>query len=253
MGVLVLASPGGSPGVTTAALALALTWPRPVTLAECDPAGGSVLSGLRRGQDDPGGARVPLALAAKHDPAAAAAALEAEAVFLGGEAEAMLLPSPPGLDAGRQLAGVWPAIATAFALSERDIIADVGRFDDIGGLDSLLASASQMLMVCRPTLRQAAAAAPRLRRLDSIRPADGLLLTGRGEYGPEMLARHFGVRVAGTLPWAPSAAEILSDGAAPSRRFIRTQLMRAARRLAEQLALALDTPPGPTPADARQQ
>jgi hypothetical protein len=33
-----LLSPGGSAGVTTTALALALTWPRPVILAECDPA-----------------------------------------------------------------------------------------------------------------------------------------------------------------------------------------------------------------------
>ncbi|MDQ2874885.1 MAG: hypothetical protein M3Y33_08880, partial [Actinomycetota bacterium] len=146
-----------------------------------------------------------------------------------------------------------PAIATAFALSERDIIADVGRFDDIGGLGPLLASASRVLMVCRPTLRQAAAAAPRLRRLDCVRPADGLLLTGRGEYGPDMLARHFRVEVAGTLPWAPSAAEVLSDGAAPSRRFMHTRLMQAARRLAGQLARELDTQPGPVPAEARQQ
>ena len=41
-----LTSPGGSPGVTTAALALAFTWPGSVIVAECDPAGGAVLAGF---------------------------------------------------------------------------------------------------------------------------------------------------------------------------------------------------------------
>jgi hypothetical protein len=49
MAMYALVSPGGSPGVTTTALALALTWPRPVVVAECDPAGGSILSGLFAG------------------------------------------------------------------------------------------------------------------------------------------------------------------------------------------------------------
>ena len=44
-----LISPGGSPGVTTTALALALTWSRPVIVAECDPGGGDVLAGLFAG------------------------------------------------------------------------------------------------------------------------------------------------------------------------------------------------------------
>ncbi|HZD68787.1 MAG TPA: hypothetical protein VFA45_07675, partial [Actinomycetes bacterium] len=44
MSVIALAAGKGSRGVTTAALALAATWPAPrrVLLAECDPAGGSL-------------------------------------------------------------------------------------------------------------------------------------------------------------------------------------------------------------------
>ena len=43
MTVIALTSAKGAPGVTTTALALTLLWPRPVLLAECDPAGDSSL------------------------------------------------------------------------------------------------------------------------------------------------------------------------------------------------------------------
>ncbi len=50
MAVIVLASAAGSPGVTTSAFGLALTWPRPVLLIEADPTGGSaMLAGFFRG------------------------------------------------------------------------------------------------------------------------------------------------------------------------------------------------------------
>lgn len=46
MAVLALTSAKGAPGVSTAALAMTLLWPRAALLAECDPAGGSsVLAG----------------------------------------------------------------------------------------------------------------------------------------------------------------------------------------------------------------
>src|SRR5690242_12871160 len=48
--LIALTSAKGSPGVTTAALALALCWPRPVVLAELDPAGGDVLAGYGGGR-----------------------------------------------------------------------------------------------------------------------------------------------------------------------------------------------------------
>src|SRR5690606_15599641 len=40
--LIVLAADKGAPGVTTAATALGAVWPRPVLLAECDPAGGDL-------------------------------------------------------------------------------------------------------------------------------------------------------------------------------------------------------------------
>jgi hypothetical protein len=50
MAVIALGSAAGSPGVTTSALGLALTWSRPVLLIEADPTGGSaMLAGFFRG------------------------------------------------------------------------------------------------------------------------------------------------------------------------------------------------------------
>ena len=43
MSIILLTSPGGSPGLTTTALGLALTWPRDVILADADPCPGHVI------------------------------------------------------------------------------------------------------------------------------------------------------------------------------------------------------------------
>lgn len=44
MGLVVLMSASGSPGVTTTALGLAIGWPRPALLVEADPTGGSAIA-----------------------------------------------------------------------------------------------------------------------------------------------------------------------------------------------------------------
>ncbi len=50
MAIIVLTSAGGSPGVTSTALGLSLTWPRPVLLADCDRhPNQAVLAGYLRG------------------------------------------------------------------------------------------------------------------------------------------------------------------------------------------------------------
>ena len=62
--LIAVAADKGAPGVTTTAVALAAVWPRPVLLAECDPAGGDIVYRLpgeggdrldpRRGPAQPG-------------------------------------------------------------------------------------------------------------------------------------------------------------------------------------------------------
>src|SRR5687768_18323727 len=50
MAIVCLTSASGSPGVTTTAVGIAFSWPRPALLVEADPSGGSgVLPGFQRG------------------------------------------------------------------------------------------------------------------------------------------------------------------------------------------------------------
>jgi hypothetical protein len=239
----VLASPGGSPGVTTTALALALAWPRDVVLAECDPAGGSLLAGLWRGQRAGGTGLLRFALSAQQDPWAAAAAICSDAVPLCDPPDGRFaLPAPAGPLTERQTAAAWPALAAAFAAADTDVIADIGRLDGQAALAPVLAGADVLLIICRPLIRQAAAARPRLDALAGIRaarPGASLILVGEGTYGadaPRALAGALGVPVRGSLPNDPGPASVLSDGARPGRRFARTPLMRAAAALAAGLA-----------------
>ena len=258
MAVIVLASPGGSPGVTTTALALALAWPRKVVLAECDPAGGTILAGLWRGQAAAGGSGlVRLALAAQRDPQSATAAIGEESLPLTDPPDGRLvLPAPPGPAAARQIAAAWPALSAAFAAAGADVLADIGRLDDGTPMAPLLAGATRVLMVCRPLIRQAAAASPRLEalaRLRAVSPPAALLLTGEGPYGmdaPKVLAGALGVPVRGRLPSDPPAASVLSDGAPPRRGFARSALMRAAAILASGLARETAGSPAAETADS---
>lgn len=247
MAIVVLLSPGGSPGVTTAALALTLTWPRDVIMAECDPAGGSVLSGLWRGQVSAGHAGLlRFALAAQRDPAAAAAQISNDVLPLDSPAGGrFVLAAVPDPGAGRQIAATWPALARGLAAASADIIADVGRFDASRDITPLLAAADLVLMMLRPTVRHAAAAESRLALLAQARPADGLILIGKGGYGSgaqRAATRALGVPVIGVLPDAAPAAAVLSDGAEAPRGFGRSPLMRAADRLASTLAQQIAGP-----------
>src|SRR5260370_22703371 len=61
----------GGAGVTTAAVALAAVWPRPVLLAECDPAGGDIvyrLPGAGGTRLDPRRGPLSPAAAPRHRP-----------------------------------------------------------------------------------------------------------------------------------------------------------------------------------------
>jgi hypothetical protein len=246
LALTVLLSPGGSPGVTTTALALAMTWPRPVLLAECDPAGGSVLPGLWHGHVSAGSAGLLRhALAAQADPQAAAAALLDSALPLekADPPSRFVLAAAPDPLAGRQIAGTWPTLAPSLASAPLDVIADAGRWDGDRAITPLLAAAATLLIVLRPTIRQSAAARPRLAALAQARPADGIILIGPGSYGAEAsraVSRALGIPVTAVLPVDPGTAAVLSDGQDPARGFGRSRLMRGAATLAGTLAAAHD-------------
>jgi hypothetical protein len=237
--VFALVSPGGSPGVTTAALALALGWPAPVIVAECDPAGGAVLAGAMGGHLAGGVGLMEHAIEAGRNPETATAALAAQLIPLDADGARLVLP---GLTDPRQAAGLasaWPAVAATLTAQPCDVIADCGRLDAGPAQPmAVLAAAATVAIVLRPTLRQVWAARPRIDLLGQLPGGPArlvLLVTGPGAHPPAEIASTLGVPVAAVLPADPRSAAVLSDGAARRRQFAAGPLLTAAKGAGQAL------------------
>lgn len=249
MALHALVSAGGSPGVTTTAVALALTWPGSVVLAECDPSGGDVVSGLFGGHLPARAGLLAVALEAGRGIGAASAAVQNQLVEIDGDLTRRLLT---GITDPRQAAGLaqaWPVVAQALSAQPGDVIADCGR---LGGGESplpVLAAAATIAVVLRPSLRQVAKAKPRIEMLTGLPGGPGrvmLLLTGQGSYGAREIATVLGRAVLGILPHDPKTALVLSDGTGSRRGLAGRPLMRAAQLTARALHErgARNAPPG---------
>jgi hypothetical protein len=238
-GLYALVSAGGSPGVTTATVALALSWQAPVIVAECDPSGGDILAGLLSGHVPSGHGLMEYAIEAGRSGEAATASLRAQLIPLDDDRTRMVLP---GLTDPRQAAGLasaWPAVATALVAQPADVIADCGRLD-AGPCQPLavLSAAETVGIVLRPTLRQVWSARPRVEMLrellgDTARLT--LLLTGPGTRSAREVAHALSVPVAAVLPSDSRTASLLSDGLGGQRQLGNGPLMRSARAAARAL------------------
>jgi hypothetical protein len=233
MTVYALISPGGSPGVTTTALALALTWPRPVVVAECDPSGGDIVAGLYAGHLRAPRGLLGVAFEAGRGAAAMAGELSSQLVPLDDTGKRKFLA---GITDPRQALGlspVWPGIAVGLGSLGADVIADCGRLDSGASQPtSVLAEAAAVIMVMRPTLRQVARARPRADMVSQVlggRDRLGLLLIGDRPLQAGEIAKSLDVRVIGTIPQDGSTARVLSDGGGRRTRLDRAPLMRAAQ------------------------
>lgn len=243
MGTLyALTSAGGSPGVTTAALALALAWPASggVLVAECDPSGGDVLAGVLAGHVPAGQGLMACAIEAGRDPRAAAASLASQLIPLDEAATRMVLP---GLTDPRQAAGLtqaWPAVASALAAHSCDVLADCGRLDaGPGQPTAVLSAAHAVVLVLRPTLRQVWAARPRVELLSQLLGGTqrlALLLTGSGTHSAREVADALDLPVLAALPDDQVAATVLSDGIGPRKQLGSAALLRSARDAGEALS-----------------
>jgi hypothetical protein len=234
-----MVSAGGSPGLTTAALALALTWPSPVILAECDPSGGDILAGLLAGHMPAGRGLMEYAMEADRSGRAADASPEPPLVPLDEDRTRMLLP---GLTDPRQAAGLataWPAIAASLIAQPADVIADCGRLD--AGTDqplAVLSAARTVAIVLRPTLRQVWLAWPRVELLGRLLGGSArlaLLLTGPGTHPAREVASALGLPVVAALPADSRTAAVLSDGLGDRGRLARGSLIRAAGAAGQSL------------------
>ncbi|MWA02755.1 hypothetical protein F8568_020725 [Actinomadura sp. LD22] len=251
MALYCVISPGGSPGATTTALGLALTWPGKVLLAECDPAGRCVLPGFmaNRLRESAGPGLLGLAMAADTG-ANTPVPLEEYVVPIMDDGRVELLHGLRDPRHGSLLKPVWHRLAAAAVARDGDVIADLGR---VGGSDTpteLLRAARAVVMVLKPTLRQVDAARPRLEALKELlgdRVSVGLCLIADGSYGPAEVEWVLGVPVLRELPYAPSEARVLSDGARPRVTFRTSLLMQSLRGLGRRVrstaAERMDTVP----------
>ncbi|MCD0481384.1 hypothetical protein LO771_02910 [Streptacidiphilus sp. ASG 303] len=252
MAVIAVAGTPGAPGATTSALALLLAWPLPegrrVLLAECDPDGGAVLAGALEGRVEAVYGLRNLAVADRRGRLAEELWEQLVDLSPGGAADRLLLPGLTDPAQAVGLAYTWEPLAEAFQALEQhgyDVVVDLGRSGAHGAGAPLARRADAVLLTVRSTLRGLSAARPRLAALrDDLDAAGtgadalGLLLVEEGPYPAADVSRELGAPVLGLLPYAPRTARVLSDGGETTdRRFVRSELMRAARSAADEVRL----------------
>lgn len=251
MALVVISGAPGSPGITTAALGVALTWQRDVLLADCDAEPKqSVRAGYLRGDGAIVGGLTALARAHRENRPLGAGLLDQTMALAGSETivrrflPGFALPAAVGL-----FDPVWPDLADAFcALEEQgmDVVVDAGHVGRYGLPTPLLARADAVCFCTRSDLRSLAAARlylPILVGQLADLPADralGLLLVGPNRpYSASEIQAQFGVRCWAELDWSPDHAGVLSDGAPEPRRFgagrLLSQLRAAATVIRERI------------------
>lgn len=246
MALIAVAADKGAPGVTTSCVALAAVWPRPVLLAECDPAGGDLACRLPAAggrQLDPGRGMLSLAVAARRGIGPGQILEHTQKLSGGLDVLAGVVTAEQG--AGLEL--LWGPLGAALAQQPGlDVIADCGRLGADGPHYDLLASASMVVLVTRDTLAEvvrlrervtAVTAALALRHRQGI--AVGVVVVAGYRGFHEALAdvgQALGNprRVLGGLAYDPQSAEALCGEW--GGHLNRSMLIRTARELAGRLA-----------------
>jgi hypothetical protein len=252
MALIAIAADKGSPGVTTAAIALATVWPRPVLLAECDPAGGDLayrLPAAGGGRLDAQRGLLSLAVAVRRG-------LSPDHVWEHTQRLNGGLPVLTGVTTAEQGAGIdalWGRVGGVLSqLQETDVIADCGRIGADGPFYDLLTQAASVILVMRATLGEvvrlrervaAVAAAGKKRNIGG--PLLGVIaVVGQRDYSGTLaeLSRALdqgktAAKLIGGLAFEPKSAEALAGHAGGN--ITKSLLIRSARdiamRLVEQL------------------
>lgn len=235
-----------APGVTTSTWALALSWPRPLLVADCDPAGGDMVPGLLAGRVSVSRGLLSWSMAARRGiPAMMAAAMLAEhSVQLPEHPQVWLIPGFATAAQGSSFtAEAWERLALALERSSasmgRDALVDAGRLVADRSCWPVLRAADRVLVAVRPSVRSVHAAQDATQRLreelgDLAKVA--ALVVGDGPYSAGEVVKALGLPLVGALPYDPTAAQVLSDGATASVKAVqRSALLRAASSLAKAL------------------
>lgn len=242
----VVTSGKAAPGVTTSTWALALAWPGPLLVADCDPAGGDMAPGLLAGRVSADRGLLSWSAAARRGVLATqAATLVAEhAVQLPEQPQVWLVPGVTTAVQGISFtAETWERLASALDTSSasigRDALVDAGRLVTDRGCWPVLRAADRVLLAVRPSVRSVHAAQDATQRLrhelgDLAKVT--ALVVGDGPYSAGEVAKALDLPLGGTLPYDRTAAQALSDGATVSPKTLqRSALLRAASSLAKTL------------------
>ncbi|WP_037910600.1 hypothetical protein [Actinacidiphila yeochonensis] len=254
MALIAIAADKGSPGVTTAAVALAAVWPRRVLLAEADPSGGDLVyrsAGANGGVLNPNSGLLSLAATARHGLAAEQLWDHAQPLTGGLD----VLVGLAGAEQAAGLAGLWPALGQAFATLAQsasgpaDVIADCGRIGPDSPTLELLPHASLVLLAARTSPEGLARVRDRAGALSArlhgsqrgagamgYPPIGVLLIAESGQnsrissqVNDMLVASQIAARVVGTLAHDPAGAEMLAGRR--RGRLDKSLLIRSARQI----------------------
>ena len=249
MAILLLTSTSGSPGVTTVAIGLALTWPRPVLLADCDPgAHQAILAGYLSGRSSSGKGLLRVAEAHRDRRPLREVILDQTLPLSDeGETRRLFLAGFTKPGSAAHFGVVWEDLAEAFdrlADVDIDVIIDCGRMRAEGPPIALVERSAVTAVVLSSTLRSIMSARvhlPTLRdhpRLASTNPRHlGLIVVGEGQpYRSGEIAKALDVPVITSIAHDRRTAAHLSDGRPRHRRFEASPLIRCIRDASSQLA-----------------
>lgn len=237
MSVFLLTSATHSPGVTTAAVALALNSGEPTLLVDANrEPDQAVLAGYLRGTD-PQGCGLGGLLQAYREHHSLASALPSMLLPLGDDSAFLPGFAHPGMVS--LFTAVWPELADALEADPRPVYVDAGRLGATGLPPALVAASSAVAVVTRTALPDLAALRLYLPQVLEAAGVErvGLVLVGPGRpYQPSEIRKRFDVPIWGELSWQPLEVERYALGVSPRRRRNCERYRDDVRALAARLA-----------------
>ncbi|GAA1429409.1 hypothetical protein GCM10009616_11410 [Microlunatus lacustris] len=251
MAILVLTSCSGSPGVTTLAVGLALSWPRPVLLVDADPgASQAVLAGYLTGRSTGGKGLLRVAEAHRDRRNLREAVVDQCLTLAESDGDRRLfLPGFTRPGSAAHFAGVWDDLADTFDRLgdvDLDVVVDAGRLGPLGLPPALLERSALTVVLLGSSLRAVLATRVQLPVLTEQRTGTGargrigLGVVDEGHpYRAAEIGRALATEVVARLPHDPASAAHFSDGAPQHRKFAAAPLVTAVRGTASTFATVL--------------
>ncbi len=231
-----LCSVKGSPGVTTAALAMAARWPvGEASVLEADPSGGD-LSARFCLPTSPG--LVSLAAAARRQTAADVVADHVQRLTGG----LPVVVGPVSAEQARAALSALtsrgrPVLQAAAGATDSTVLVDAGRLEPSSPALPLVRGADALVVMARPRADELSHLASLLTPMASWARTPGLVLIGEG-YSNRDTERELGVPVMARLPHDRSGASMLSGhprGRAPDRSALGHACARLARTVIDHI------------------